>query len=166
MDIHGLSADPMGGDGWKSCSGIQCRCPWISVDCPCTPRGGGGRWLLGNPWTIKRGCIRTYRDNQENVCSQISVSTYTERRSFKLIQWLQCCHCSQVVSHPGPGLDPGRGPGGARAPPPPNPQNQFENGANFLCSNLKIVIFYHLMLVDAIVMIMSQFQGAQTWLWT
>ena len=31
---------------------------------------------------------------------------------------------------------------------------------------LKIVIFNHLMLVDAIVMIMSQFEGAQTWLWT
>ena len=108
MDMYGLSVHPMGGDGLLG----NTMYLWISMDCPRTPwgemagkvaqeynagvhgyqwtvraphGGGGGRWLLGNPWTIKRGCIRTYRDNQENVCSQISVSTYTERRSFKLI---------------------------------------------------------------------------------
>ena len=35
------------------------------------------------------------------------------------------------------GLDPGRGPGGGGGggawPGPPNPENQFENGAKFLC---------------------------------
>ena len=63
MDMHGLSVHPMGGDGWKSNSGIQCihgyawtvraphggrwlekllgntMYPWICMDCPCTPWG-------------------------------------------------------------------------------------------------------------------------------
>ena len=67
----------------------------------------------------------------------------------------------------------GGGGGGGGAGPPPNPENQFENGAKFLClkgkgktisfflhqkcfnvtavatKSLKIVIFNHLMLVDA-----------------
>ena len=84
--------------------------------------------------------------------------------------------CSQLLIRK-PGLDPGRGPGGGGggggAGPPPNPENQFENRAKFLClrvrgeqspcsyirnalmltsvvtKSLKIVIFNHLVLVDA-----------------
>ena len=44
------------------------------------------------------------------------------------------------------GLDPGRGPGGAHPPPPPNPENQFKNGAKFLCLKGKgrtISLFLH-----------------------
>ena len=38
MDMHGLSAHPMGGDGCKSYSG-NTMYPWISMDCPRTPWG-------------------------------------------------------------------------------------------------------------------------------
>ena len=83
MDMHGLSAHPMGGDGWKSYSGIQCihgyawtvcaphggrwlgkllgntMYPWISTDCPRTPLGGDG-------WKSYSGiqCIHAHREGR------------------------------------------------------------------------------------------------------